>query len=120
MDRSLVLGVLEREPTRAWPLKELLSALGLHDGREKSVRRVLKALVAEGLVDRDAGRRFRMSRAGQTIEGVVQRSENGRLILLTGHGKKAVPMPIVRQDADALQEGDRILARIERDKKGGT
>ena len=75
MNRETLLTHFESHPDKSWPLKELLSALRVHENKEKTVRRLLKGLVREGRLDREHGKSFRLSRAGWTVEGVARHSE---------------------------------------------
>jgi ribonuclease R len=63
---------------RPLTLKDLLSQLGVHDGKLKTVKRELRELVREGLVERDENRRFRASRVGQTVDATYVVDEDNR------------------------------------------
>jgi ribonuclease R len=113
--KETLLEVLSRKPVRSWPIKELMGAAGLHEGKEKTVRRTLKTLVGEGKVEREVGKRYRLSRFGQTLEGTVRANPRGRLELVID---KKSSVPILPSEIEA-RDGDRVRAEIEPGRRGG-
>lgn len=113
MDKETLLQVIERDPGRSWPIKELMSSAGLHDGKEKVVRRLLKGLVTDGVIEREPGRRYRLSRIGRTVEGVVRLDERGRTALaVDGAPPREPPIPLRREDLALVEPGTRVRAKI--------
>ena len=66
-----LLEILREAPDRAFDLPELMERAHLHPRKEKEVKKLLKGLVRDGTLEREPGRRYRVSRAGRTLEGRV-------------------------------------------------
>src|SRR5689334_25198740 len=77
MDEDSVLAHLRASPDRLHTLPEIAKRLNVPPEKTKSLRRILKGLVKRGDLERERGRAFRISRAGQETEGRVVFDDEG-------------------------------------------
>jgi ribonuclease R len=111
MEEEAILAILSAEPDRVFNQNELLRRAGATPKKEKSAKRILKALVQRGVVERLRGRSYRMSRKGQKVEGTVEVDGRGRMVL-HADGKRRDPLPIVPEESAMLEPGDRIAGEV--------
>ena len=107
-----LMGVLEREPDEALPFNALLERAGIARTQAREAKRTLKALVRRGRVERERGRRFRLSRAGRRLEALVQRDPRGMLRLQPVSDPSASPIRLSPDDAQRVEPGDRVEVEI--------
>lgn len=110
-----LLRVLREAPKTALPFFELLKRAGVPTKRGKEAKRILKGLVHRGVIERDHGRSYRMSRAGHRIEGEIHVDEKGSYWLLPeggGHKKKVVPLKLIPESEAGVLARDRVRAEI--------
>lgn len=104
VDAERLLEVLRKAPDRAFELSELLSRAKITAKKEKEAKRALKGLVREGVIEREPGRRYRWSRAGQTVEGMVVIDRRGfPTFVPEGQDRKAPGIPFLEERPE---EGD--------------
>ncbi|MBX2812793.1 MAG: ribonuclease R [Myxococcales bacterium] len=84
-----LLSILRGFPDRSYGLSELMAHAKLPPKREKEVKKVLKGLVREGILEREPGRRYRLSRAGSVAEGRVIIDRRGLPSFLPKNERKA-------------------------------
>lgn len=90
MDAERLLEILREAPDRAFELRELMSRAKVAAKHEKAAKKILKGLVRDGTLERDPGRRYRISRAGATVEGRVVIDRRGFATFVpTGEGRGA-------------------------------
>lgn len=106
------MGVLEREPDKALPLTTLLEKAGIGPVHSREAKRTLKALVRRGHVERERGRRFRLSRAGRRLEALVERDPRGTLRLQPVRDASAGPIRLAPADAGHVEPGDRVEIEV--------
>jgi ribonuclease R len=111
MEEAAILAILSAEPDRVFNQNELLRRAGATPKKEKNAKRILKALVQRGVVERLRGRSYRLSRKGQRVEGTVEVDGRGRMMLHLD-GKRTDPLPIVPEESAALEPGDRIAGEV--------
>ena len=70
-DEESLLAVFRSQPNRVFSLADAMEKAGIPFKREKEVRRTIKELVRAGSLEKEPGRRYRLSRAGQKVEGLV-------------------------------------------------
>jgi len=116
MDRERLLSHFEAHPDRAWPLEEILEALGVGEAKEKTVRRLLKGLVHEAKIEREPGRNYRLARAGQRAQGTVRVGRDGRLTVVVSGPKNTRSTLSLLGEAG---EGDRVEIEMVTDRRGG-
>ena len=92
-------------------MPELLNRAGFSGKDSKEGKRLLKALVRRGAIERERGRKYRLSRAGRKVEGFVQLDHRGVLYLIAEE-KAGAPLPLHPDDAGRVAVGDRIKAEI--------
>ncbi|MCA9550891.1 MAG: ribonuclease R, partial [Myxococcales bacterium] len=108
-----LLAALRREPGAAHPLPQLLEWANVPEKKGKEAKRILKALVKKGLVEREKGRRYRLSRAGQQIEGVVELDGRGQLLLYPDGPRQTVtPITLLPEAAEQADPGDRVRVEL--------
>jgi ribonuclease R len=108
-----ILAALRREPGTAHPLPQLLEWANVPEKKAKEAKRILKALVARGLVEREKGRCYRLSRAGQQIEGVVELDPRGQLLLYPDGPRQTVtPITLLPEAAEQADPGDRVRVEL--------
>lgn len=115
MDPERLLEVLRQKPDQALSLTQLLNEAGVPERKEKDAKRALKGLVHDGVLERERGRRYRLSRAGEPMEGRVEVDRRGRAHLVpTGKkGKaKSEPLPLLYESEQAPQHNDRVQAEV--------
>lgn len=96
MDADKLLGVLQEEPERSFSLADLMSRAKIPAKKEKEAKKALKALARDGRIERQPGRRFRASRAGQVLEGRVIVDRRGHPAFVPeGEGKSAFGIPFL-------------------------
>jgi ribonuclease R len=118
MDQEAILALLQSDPARVYTLPEILKKAGVPPEREKSAKRTLKSLVRSGVLEREQGRRYRLSRAGQQMEGTVFFDQRNRP-LFRPEGQKGVPVALAEEDAGTVEANDRVMARLtSRGKRG--
>ncbi len=107
------MGVLRRSPGEAHELNDLLIAAGISPKKAKEVKRTLKSLVHRGLVEKQRGRRYRLSRAGQKVEGTVALDARGLPLLFPdGPARLVTPITLLPEEADAFDVGDRVRVEL--------
>ncbi len=128
MDEERLLALFREEPDRSFALPELMAKAKLPEKREKELKRVLKGLTRDGALDREPGRRFRLSRAGRTLEGRVIVDRRGApnfiadgepkhsfgipfLSATPFEGPRGAPPPL-DEAVKALAHGDRVRAEV--------
>lgn len=108
-----LLTVLRADPNKTHSLPELLKRAKIPAKKEKEAKRVLKALVRKGEVERERGRRYRLSRADTKFEGVIQIDYRGVTYLVPDDSKKKVsPIELLPEDAERVEPGDRARVVI--------
>lgn len=96
MDAERFLEILREAPDRAVGLAELMARAKVPAKREKEAKRVLKGLVRDGVLEREPGRRYRLSRAGQIVEGRVIVDRRGvPTFVADGEPKNAFGVPFL-------------------------
>jgi len=110
--RDDVLAGLRRRGRPALSAKALLKQLGGHRGQMKDLRRVLRELQAEGVVERVDGR-YRAQRQDGLIEGVFG-ALPGRGGQVATEGGETLRV----RDAGEAREGDRVLVQPRRGRRG--
>ncbi|MEQ9496540.1 MAG: ribonuclease R [Deltaproteobacteria bacterium] len=113
MDENLI-GVLRAAPSRAFTLREILDRAKIPDKQHKEAKRILKALVRKGDVEREPGKKYRLSRADTEVEGLVSIDYRG-VVYLVPDGKtkgKIQPIEILPEDAERVEPGDRARVII--------
>lgn len=111
MDPERLLEVLRRSPDASLTLPQILKSAGIPDRKEKEAKRALKALVRRGVLERERGRRFRLSRAGQDVEGRVVVDRKGRAFLIpASETGNRVQIPLTFDEALRPQHQDRVKA----------
>lgn len=113
MDEAL-LAVLRANPSRTYSMPELLKRAEVPTKKSKEAKSVLKELVRKGVIEREHGRRYRLSRADSVVEGTVQVDQRGVVYLVPdAHKKKAVtPIELLAEDAERVEPSDRARVRI--------
>lgn len=113
-----LLGVLRNAPGKSHELYDLLKAAGITPKKAKEAKRTLKDLVHRGLVEKQIGRSYRLSRAGQQFEGVVEQDPRGLPLLYPDGPRRLVtPITLLPEQADSYEVGDRV--RVELVVQGG-
>jgi ribonuclease R len=110
MDQEAILALLQSDPARVYTLPEILKRAGVPPEREKSARRTLKSLVRSGVLEREQGRRYRISRAGQEIEGTIVFDARNHALLRTD--VKGPPIALAEDEVQRVEANDRVLARL--------
>ena len=111
MEEDRILGILRQSPERAWTQPELLNRAGFVGKDAKEGKRLLKSLVRSGAVERERGRKYRLSRAGKRLEGFLQVDHRGVLYLVPDE-KVGAPLPVHPDDTRRVAAGDRVQAEI--------
>lgn len=111
MEEDRILGILRQSPDRTWTLPELLNRAGFAGKDSKEGKRVLKALVRRGDVERERGRKYRLSRAGKRLEGYLQADHRGVLYLVSD-ARAGAPVPVHPDDVSRVAAGDRVRAEV--------
>ena len=111
MDEDRILGILRQSPDRTWTMPELLNRAGFSGKDSKEGKRLLKTLVRSGHVERERGRKYRLSRAGRRLEGFLQLDHRGVLYLVIDE-KLGAPVPVHPDDTGRVAAGDRVKAEI--------
>ena len=111
MEEDRILGILRQSPDRTWTLPELLNRAGFAGKDSKEGKRLLKTLVRRGEIERERGRKYRLSRAGKRISGYIQLDHRGVLYLVVDE-KAGAPLPVHPDDAGRVAAGDRVRAEI--------
>ncbi|MCK6548691.1 ribonuclease R, partial [Myxococcota bacterium] len=111
MDEAAILDFLRADPSRGWTLPEIIAKAGIEPEKMKGVRRVLKGLVKRGVLERERGRTYRISRAGQQVQGQVAWDER-RGPSLYIEGWKGSLVTIAPEDVGLVDEGDRVVASL--------
>ncbi len=112
MDSERVLDVLRKHPDRALALAQLMDEARIPMRKEKELKRALKNLVRQGLLERDRGRRYRISRAGKAVEGRVEVDRKGRAYLVP-EKTQGPPLPLVSLEGTPVpQHNDRVRASV--------
>ncbi len=111
MDPERFLQVLRRQPKAPMSLPRLMEEAGVPPRKEKEAKRTLKSLVRKGVLERERGRRYRLSRAGQDVEGRVLVDRKGRAFLSPNQesGQRS-QLPLVYDDSLRPQHQDRVRA----------
>lgn len=91
MDSERLLAVLRGEPERSFALDELMALAKVSQKKEKDAKRILKGLVRDGAVEREPGRRYRMSRAGQGFTGRVIVDRKGEPLFIADGEPRGTP-----------------------------
>jgi ribonuclease R len=115
VDPERLLAVLRKKPDQALSLTQLLNDAGVPERKEKDAKRTLKGLVRDGVVERERGRRYRLSRAGEPIEGRVEVDRRGRAHVVPEGKKgkpKSGPLPLLYESDQAPQHNDRVRAEV--------
>lgn len=113
VDTERLVEVLRRRPDRALSLTQLLDEAGVPARKEKEAKRALKGLVRQGVLERERGRRYRLSRAGAPIEGRVDVDRRGRAHLVPSDSKGGgSPLPLLFEDPQRPQHNDWVRAEI--------
>jgi ribonuclease R len=118
MDQDAILALLRRDPKRVFTLPELLKKAGIAPEHAKAARRMLKALVRSGAIEREQGRRYRLSRAGQEVRGRIG-FDRHKAPWLYVDGPKTRPVPISHDDRDRVEAHDLVLAKLASSGKRG-
>lgn len=112
MDDKRILEFFQQHPQRVVHLDELGDHLGLPEKKRKDLKRQLKSLVDQRILERQAGRQFRLSRAGQQLEGRVAVDHRGQpTVVLDGERSKDALL-VVPEQSDRVQHNDRVLIQI--------
>ena len=111
MEEDRILGILRQSPDRTWTQPELLNRAGFTGKDNKEGKRALKALVRRGEVERERGRKYRLSRAGKQLEGYLQIDHRGVLYLVANE-KAGAPVPVHPDDAARVAAGDHVRAEV--------
>lgn len=94
MDAERLLNILREAHDRSFDLGELMRRAGIPAKKEKEAKRLLKGLVRDGTLEREPGRRYRISRAGTTLEGRVVIDRRGFPVFVAdGDPKKGPGIP---------------------------
>ena len=111
--RNELLAVIEQAGGRAVPFHEVMREAGVPTKKNKDAKRALKALVRLGKVEREKGRRYRISRAGQEFDGTVELDGRGQpRVRLDGFVEDRA-LPVAVSDVDRVGDGDRVRVRLE-------
>lgn len=108
-----LMGVLRGLPGHAHALDELLDRAKIPAKKAKEAKRALKGLVSRGLVEKERGRRYRLSRAGQELEGNVELDGRGQPVVYPEGPRRLVsPITLLAEDGDAVDAGDRVRVEL--------
>jgi ribonuclease R len=111
VDPEVVLEVLRKHTGQAVPIARLMRDARIPARKEKELKRLLKGLVSRGVIERERGRKYRLSRAGQIIEGRVMMDRRGRAHLIPKNDDRS-PIPLLYQDGLAPQQNDVVKAEL--------
>src|SRR5688572_11673839 len=114
MDEERLLRILRESPQSATPFFELLKRADIPTKKAKEAKRVLKSLVHRGIIEREHGRAYRLSRAGRRIEGVIEVDAKGSQWLIPdgSNKKKVVPIKLIPESEGQALAKDRVRAEI--------
>ncbi len=112
MNEEKILALLSAHPKRNFPFVELAHKVDATGKKSKALKKLLKSLVQQGLIERSRGRLFRISRAGQTLQGHVFVDHQGRPHLIVGSNPKEKPIPILSGKDDDLEQDDQVVAEL--------
>lgn len=114
MEEERLLRVLREAPHTAHPFFELLKRADIPTKKAKEAKRILKGLVHQGIIERDHGRSYRLSRAGKRVEGEIHIDSKGSYWLIPegGHKKKVVPLKLIPESEAGVLARDRVKAEI--------
>ncbi len=88
-----------------------MRALGVPSRKEKDLKRLLKGMVRRGVIERERGRKYRISQVGQTLEGRVLVDRKGRTHLIPTDQDRG-PIPLLSQDGLTPQHQDLVTAEL--------
>lgn len=111
IEQEAILSFLRQDPRRVYTLHEILKKAGFAPDREKAAKRALKALVKSGALEREEGRRYRISRAGQEVQGRIGFDEQNNPLFYV-EGSKTPPVYLASDEAGKIEAGDFVLASL--------
>jgi ribonuclease R len=119
VDDSEFLALFQNHPEQSFNLREVFAHVGVPLKREKTAKRILKALVEKSAIERSTDRRYRLARAESRIEGVVEFDDRGNPFVLVAI-KKSRPerFPLSAEPPYIPKRHDRVSARLLPGRKG--
>ncbi len=118
MNKNKIIEFLKNKAGGPLPVPKIARGMGLPKTAQKSLKRQLKQLQSEGLVICIKGTRFGVAEQMEMLVGHVQVHPGGFGFLLTEKPGEA-DVFIKSRNLREVQDGDKVVVRIDSTKKGG-